>query len=527
MFKDAEDYFWLFKKYYNAKYLQFIPFPFFQNATWIRNKYRDLNDVQRQLFENCFKTPTYLRYSFIEGPSGCNIIETKTETKQFDLYKTFYIFSEVHNQRPDGTVINVNGTCEREGKVGPESNEVIHIKDYLRMLAAETTQFLDVFVEMPESSENREKNEFQFIPKDLFDDLFGGFVIGLVNKKKNMDASIMNMIKNYDLAYVQESNLTLNAVRQEFVDCLHSETRFFNSKCNLVRLHYIDIRKTIDYSDRRSLRFRLNFLEDLADFLNSIAFDPFKQELLKSFNLETKTFQLKRSFWLLVLKAFKIMEFVRQNLEGDFVNSVKILNNYIENIPDKLKNIIFSSPLAQNIINHVAKAGYIRYFSSININSLWETLLHSENEEAYNIAFDSFIKFIHDLNVALVDCYCLASIFRKFPVVSPLEVAPNIASTVVIYAGTAHSQLYHSFIDLLGVLHFKIVLNAKFGETVYDVEEKVETAPRCLNLPSEYQINNTIDLRTGVVHKRQVLEKKMFEKPRVTGRRPQTSRHRK
>jgi hypothetical protein len=470
----------LFKTTYNAQYLNAIPDSFFTNKIWLDNEYSTMNETQKKLFKNFLSVPTYLQYDSIEGPCLLTVAKTVNARNEF---KNFLLFSEYHNIDVYTTSkIDTTGRCALEW---PSTSNPIHIKDYLSQLAMQTSQFLDVFVEIPQFSKGKQENKVWFDNENMFDDVFIQYFLHYYGKTEKFDAELISILQNFVFEAPNESlstiELTVAQIKDQFLNCLHPDTRSTDPFCNLLRFHYIDIRRTIDLSDRTSFRFYVDFFIDFVQtslFTDYTEYDSRLQALNASFTIQDVCYDLV----FVLLRAFGIGKFLTSQ---NFSDPVSVVTAFYDKMPDKIKASMKNSEMRERIFQFVATRPEVSRKIE-ELGQYWANVKVSVGPDFEQVCKKLCLCLI-TLQSAILDCYCLCRVFRKFSHKDPNTQQPELGSTFVIYAGGHHTQVYTEFLNEL-VNDGTLVLTEVMSEGNPYID--IENPQFCVPITSDMHIYN-------------------------------------
>jgi hypothetical protein len=229
-----------------------------------------------------------------------------------------------------------------------------------------------------------------------------------------------------------------NKIQKKFKDCIQPAIRKSNPICELMRIHYVDIRSTWDIKDDASM-----YTEDIGlTLLRSL----FRTGVRLKKNQEEIMDVVKRvnSHNNVILNMLKIL------IKG---NKINLLDVFCKN--KLLKKELNSSYKKEEIVRFLKamshkKVGNITLFIS-GIKSLISSI---ENNTEVNLNFikkseSVFLK----LNSLLLDCYCMSRIFKFHNVKknkNKEEFQPVESKNIIIYVGNAHARNMVEFLRFIG-----------------------------------------------------------------------------
>ena len=367
------------------------------------------NKVLLSLLNNYIKNDTPVP-QYIGGPKTLSL----HWNEEYEM--TIYIFGEFHNESTDCHLLPEyigNGNDCPKGQIrNPKTKRCVSktgvlgkkiladnsiskmqlVEDFLFDLIQTTPAFLDIYIEF--ASFGKTGSSYSFTP---------GQRIG----------KIFHKLRNCLFTYSRDNDL-----------------------CNLLRLHYIDIRK----GDKQ-----VNPLSYLRKLINN--------EFSKYNSSNT------------ILKNFKHL------LKND-TKFVTILNNLnssnLEHFKNYIKSQILANPPTLKEVNKSFLKDKILPFVTENIV---QTGLNQREylQKCISILLDikstdkDILLALNQLNIAtvminarIVDVYTLSRIFKKFNTKTSkgLDMTnnyqPEIPHNIIIYAGDAHSDVYRKFLKYIG-----------------------------------------------------------------------------
>jgi hypothetical protein len=402
--QDELDRIKIFKDTYNALYIKDFSD---EKINYVKST---SNPIQNRLIDNLNSNHSYDQ-EFIEGPIGIRKFKLEINGKP---KKSVYIFGEYHR--------NTTGECE--------PNPSIEFQEYIYRLSRETPSFFDVYIETP-----MVKSEIKGKITSLFT-----FRIAsrMMFKNKNMSFMTAFTLCKNPKNTPDTTGYMFKKIETRFKDCMQPANRKNNPNCELMRIHYIDIRTTWDIKDDASM-----YTEDVALHL--------LRSLFRS-GLEIK----KNSKEIMdVVKRVNshnnvILSMLKRLIKNDKIN---LLDVFFENKSLKKElNASYKKAEIERFIKEISikKVGNVKFFIS-GIKTLISSI---ENNTEVNLNFikkseDLFLK----LNSLLVDCYCLSRIFKVHNLKknkNKPDFQPDESKNIIIYAGDTHTSNMNEFLLFIG-----------------------------------------------------------------------------
>ena len=368
------------------------------------------NKILLSLLNNYIKndTPTP---QYIGGPKTLSLHWNK------EYQMTIYIFGEYHHSETDCHLFpkNIANNCPKGQIRNPKSSRCVSktgvlgkklladnsytepktqlIENFLFDLVKTTPVFLDIYIEFAAFKEMG--HDFSYIP---------GQRVG----------KIFDKLKNCLFTYSRDSSL-----------------------CDLLRLHYIDIRK----GDKEVNP--ISYLRKLINYNFSLQFHS-RENIIKKFKHLLKT----DTKFLMILKNLNSFE-----LE-DFK---KYMKNQILDNPPTLKEMnksFLKDKILSFVTENIVQTGLQqREYLQKYIHILLDTKsTDSQLLDALSVLNNSTVM----INARVVDVYTLSRIFKKFDTKKSKDVGfninyqPEIPHNIIIYAGDAHSDVYRKFLKYIG-----------------------------------------------------------------------------
>ena len=394
----------IFKDTYNALYIKDFSE---EKLNYVKST---SNPIQNRLIDNLNSNHSYDQ-EFIEGPVGIRKFKLEINGKP---KKSIYLFGEYHR--------NTTGECE--------PNPSIEFQEYIYRLSRETPSFFDVYVEIPLlKSEIKSKTTSLFVFR---------MVARMMFQHKNMSfMTAFRLLKN-PKDTPATSGYMFKKLETRFKDCIQPATRKNNPMCDLMRIHYVDIRTTWDIKDDASM-----YTEDVAlHLLRSL----FRSGL----EINKKSREIMDVVKRVNLDNNVILSMLKRLIKGDKIN---LLDVFYEN--KSLKKELNASYKKAEIIRFLkvmshAKVGNVPLFIS-GIKSLISSI---ENNTEVNLNFIKKSESVFlNLNSLLLDCYCLSRIFKFHNVKKNKnkdEFQPEESKNIIIYVGDNHAANMTEFINSIG-----------------------------------------------------------------------------
>ena len=402
-----------FKDSYNALYIKDFTL---EKKQAVRDTVN--NPVLERLIDN-LEAPKNYMVDFIEGPISM------TKLKLMNQRKSFYIFGEKH-------IDDIQDHCS------PMVPKVISVNfvEYIKRLSTNSPSFFDVYIELPMLRLSKPENRNNPAHYDLRGASTSRTIYTVFNKMI-LDESLnfeheFNIEKYTGEQYRLKSEI-LNTFPIVFKNCIQPSTRN-STECNLMRIHNIDIRTSMN-SEEMNSDFYIEVLDGLFMMTNINIFDKIK--LLKRLDLN----KIMEALGILLSNGRITIE---NMLAIPFTNNslIKEINKISLELKEKIINFargkyheILILPLFKNIETQI-----LRLISILS------------NEDYNNDLTERDVlilrRFFREINVVMVDMYCLSRIFKKHTKIydyqSPFQ--PEESRNIIIYAGNVHSTNYVNFL---------------------------------------------------------------------------------
>lgn len=433
----------------------------FYRESKIHKSDREANYTLMKLIENKYKKVSpeiykKLNPKYIGGPFTLSL--------QWNPEKNMmiYIFGEFHSNQidcskimndndfinvlkedcPKNTIYNTKklSCVHKNSKIGKEiindakkdphiieevvNNSSIPIEDFFETLLEHTTSFIDFYLEIPAYAGEEYSNK--------------------------------DMLADQRLKRISDKVLT----------CVEKISRS-NPKCDLARVHYIDVRKPAEIE------------------VNKISYFRDKSKLI--FNAPTKNqySSLKRLLDNDV-QFIGTLKFLSTKGVGIFKNFILKQLKSSPILLKELERCAIDKEIVLNYLNPIITSEAFKYRGLFieNINYIFDNykkIKTTELEEQRKILrlFKEIYYSTVSINSKVVDVYTICRIFKKF---KNTKNQPESPHNIIIYAGDAHSSLYRNFLlknDFITLAQTKNV-NCNIWEPTF---------------PPIYDTRNCIDIR--------------------------------
>ena len=324
------------------------------------------NQTLLSLIDNYSKQKTPVP-KYIAGPISMSV----HWNSQYQLY--IYVIGEFHDTTTD---------CRLYREKGQTPSNTMLIEDFLEQLILTTPAFLDIYIEWIES-------------------------IGIT---LNQGHRIREMYRKLG-------------------ECLEYSTRD-NTKCELARLHYVDIRQNVipnfyekvndlSYAEFTLISFKINY-----DFINN---NKRLKTILNILNTDSLT---------------KYEDFFRQQIRQNEMVVKELSKSFLgKHIESYFTDLLVDMALnARKLIQ-----GHV----SVLLNP------KSSDKEIQKNVKDLTMRFVL-INTSVMDTYTLSRIFKKFDVTKPkakyqstTNHQPESPHNIIIYAGQLHCYKYRQFLEYI------------------------------------------------------------------------------
>jgi hypothetical protein len=420
----------LFLKTYNAKVLQHVPL--LQKLQLIESL--QLTRVQQILVSNSIQ-PKEFRPELIEGPLSVSV--QKFVDSVDGLTKTVYIFGEEHT---DPT----NACFKKHRKIG------IQFLEYVQKLANTTPSFIDFYFETPSILSKKKKKNLAYLStqREMFSVLLQTFInsppwttlsVLLKRAKENWGRVYQQAINDFE----ETDSFTLYNIRSSFKPCLltHLEKKPQPPQCDLIRMHFFDIRSRIGEVNFYNPFFQFLFLEKMLTYY------------LKN---QDETIPI---FKLLLLFQFDRFCFNIYNLKD---RCGFVLKYFLTRVP--LLHKEYKRSIHKKFIKLFTKRRISVYLDHIDILFVFKkTYDLLQNPVKHKIELRNFLRVVFRvvqlLTMAMTDMYLLSRMFKKHKTeaeesdvkkaTKPFKDAPLTPTTCIVYAGDYHSQQIRNFIQFM------------------------------------------------------------------------------
>ena len=322
------------------------------------------------------------------------------------LALTVYIFGEIHSTKED---------CSKFGDdLGTEDK--MWIEDFLKQQILTTSAFLDIYVEWP-------------------------VFLGTGQK--------------YQELYYKPSKNRLDQIYAKLKKCLVPFTRGA-SLCDLVRLHYFDIRK----GEHSFLATNTNELSYLRYQFNKCIHSRKVKDVCK------------------IIQTDATLQFILSNLATtDDDSYIQFLYNQLTNNPIVSKELN-RSYLKVEIIDfiktkllHIGQKYRQKFLKCIPV------LLTTSESQNYQVCFWEILIATVSINSLITDAYTLTRIFKSFDTTKSKAVnitvnihQPTKPHNIIIYGGNAHAILYRKFLMSIGSVEVAQTSNGAEAKNCVNLE---------------------------------------------------------
>ena len=422
-----------FKDSYNALYIKNFSSEKIQAVKETVN-----NPVLERLIDN-LEAPKNYMVDFIEGPISM------TKLKLIIPRKSFYIFGEMHRR--------IEGHCN------PMLPKVISVNfiEYISRLSTNSPSFFDVYIELPMLRLSKPENRNDPVHYDFK----GASTTRTINKvlKKMIRDDSLNFedefnIEKYTGTEYELTSQILNTFPVEFKNCIQPSTRN-NTECNLMRIHNIDVRTSMNTEEMNGEFFYINLLTDVLSLPNININDKIK--LLKRLDFKKIMKALGRLICGgrgITIENMLAIAFTNSSVQKEIDKTSLELKDKIINFSRRKYQEILIDPLFQNLNEQILRL--ISVLSNEDCNDLCPI------NEGDILVLKSFFR---NINVIMMDIYGLSRIFKKHIKTYDYQSAfqPEESRNIIIYAGDNHSKNYVNFLksELGAVETYTITNNQK------------------------------------------------------------------
>ena len=370
--------------------------------------------VLTELIKNHFTKKTQreeLSQHYIGGPMTltCHWSET--------YQKLIYIFGEEHADHTD-----CSNFLENYGYGKNEEQSGMHIKTYLKKLTEINDIFLDIFIEIP------------------------------AYKQKTLKYSTSDF-----LADVGER--TLWKIGAEFSECMEEVNELNQTKCSRSRIHYIDVRN-VEWQEGY-----LNELDPLSNFINicyhtinssselnqkkddlsNIVKSDYGKYIMNGFLLSKNSPEYLNFWYGMMLKN----SYVKKELDNCDKEMVKKIYDFYKK---ELIQELDTDSIIEGVDGITKTVNNLQSIKEITDIIVYYTYNGNIDPNIFIVQFNELRKFLIPINAAVVDCYTLCRIFKKFNLQPDNQQKrrstdePESPTNIIIYAGNNHSNRYRKFL---------------------------------------------------------------------------------
>lgn len=414
-----------FRITYNALYIK--------DLSEEKKRYASDDNLVLQRLVNNLNTPLVYP-SYIEGPYTFYRLVFNCR----GIMKSFYLFGESH--------VDTRGHCS-----GFDS---ISFDDYINEISRNTYSFTDLYAELPMLS---------LLKPDNKDDLKHYDIDFYIQVEKGKLA-VLNMFKYPNINFltglqrirresvIQQPGHIMDSLLFKYKECVQPSTRK-SEKCQLMRIHNIDIRRDWSFTEPLYLHFFLDILSSV--FLREGAGRTISEKLsvLRRIGqpIETilKLLSTPESISNSVIQLlFKTNPWIKKEIEKSYFKDE--IEAFIKHKIEEL----FNTELPP-FSDQTTDSQRIIYFNII--------LNFIQNEEKYrvnrnlvnilNFALTKIPLILAKLDGLSVDMYALSRIFKVYePKTVQARNQPLESINVIIYAGNEHIKVYREFLKSFGDL---------------------------------------------------------------------------
>lgn len=392
----------VFKDTYNAMYVSGFTTKKLEYVKSISNP------IQKRLIENLKYVGT-TNYDFIEGPIGVRKFSLTLDGKP---KKTIYLFGEYH--------VETKGHCK--------PNPYIEFDEYISRLSKESPAFFDIYIELP------------IVKKSIQGNMNSGTIfhksVRMMFVKKYMTfRDVYQYFKDQKDLVIVSNAYMINRIETKMKHCVQPESRVNNSKCELMRLHNINIRATWDINpDLKKM-----YTEDIALNLIRIIFETGLVSAKKDQDIIDVLRRVSQDCPS-ILNMLKML-IKTETLLDIFLKNKSLKKELKATYKKKELKLWFNSMYYKKIQSFGGKATFID-----TIKKLISTI---ENNTSLSRDIMKKLGFLFiNLNSLLVDYYCLARIFKKHDLEGSFQ--PEESKNIMIYVGDAHARNMTEFFRSIG-----------------------------------------------------------------------------
>lgn len=430
---------------YNIEYLKGL-------SNWDDFPFDKLTTVQESLLYNFLMTKQdpnfgFNQYTHIEGPfhftklKGTNLSGDKI---------TFLIFGEEHFMLHSSV-----GKCSLVQNQYNRSMNSISITEFLKVLLKTTPSFLDIYLETPEFTKVDDNTSTFNIVKRFWDTNsdFNVFLQKLSDFPKHDIKLKLTFYEgsNVQVPFEEEVDI-LQHIFDTFYHCFEPSLRSTvknEISCDFARFHFIDLRHNDLNQSSLKLWFSVVVLRAAFKFFIKI----FKaDEFLYLIPESWSSLDFAKLIVSKLLKQYDVNKFFKKMSKGSApFSGIKAIYIVSMSIPILKKELEKCNRLIRREILEFLGKKLDNLFSTPQKNfHAFLKLMLSQNLKEFIEHLSILDRFLFDLETLIVDCYCLARVFRKFNHKSSIILdQPLSPSTILIYAGNDHATMYTQFIDHL------------------------------------------------------------------------------
>jgi hypothetical protein len=455
----------LFLKFYNSLYLQEYEEMFRGDPDLMDQVKTYMNPVQEELFNNMFLSKKS-QPIFIDGPIVLYVFKSITTENQ---YKTFYLFGEKHMSLKE-----TEASCSQQFGQSVSSE---HVNKFLKNQLLVTSQFLDIYLEVGQFSYSKNYDLGTHLADWLTWALRQLISDYQLNTEKLVGFLFADLVRDHPPSLsslkfnVSSKGYQMLDLFQKLKPCLNPTERSHNKEmCQFCRVHFIDIRQSYTLENIFDILHKMTVVRQYLEifFENTDLFQQIKLTLDDFLAYKPPTvskFTFSVGFLFNLLWSFQIPELLDM-MQADEASIVQLLK-HIYNISPILTKEMNKTSLKDLIFEIVGKQLYTKLIVNKQSHAVWQNLkelqgkmyLDELNDETRaEELFQTFLlncknlyTILLDLISRIMDCYCLARVFRQFlpKEGQPPPEQPEYPTTYMIYSGANHTEMYAVFIQEL------------------------------------------------------------------------------
>tara|TARA_B100000497_G_scaffold127936_1_gene171869 strand:+ start:4694 stop:6133 length:1440 start_codon:yes stop_codon:yes gene_type:complete len=402
----------------------------FYREAKIHKSDREANYTLMKLIENKYKKVSpeiykKLNPKYIGGPFSLSLqwnpeknmmvyIFGEFHSIQMDCFKTMNdndFINVLKENCPKNTIYNTKklSCVHKNSKIGKEiinnakkdhhiiqkvvENSSIPIEDFFETLLEHTTSFIDFYLEIPAYSGEE-----------------------YTNKNNIVDQRIKR-------------------IADRLLTCVEKISRS-NPKCDLARVHYMDVRKPAEIEVNS-----LSYFRDKAKLVFNVSTDSKDQFLFLKNLLDTDE------------RFERTLRFLKNKNQDGFISFIQRQLRASPIVSKETKRCAIDNEIVLNYLYPIITSEALKYRGIFieNINFILDNykIIEATDLKKQFILYKILRLFreTYDMTVTInskvVDVYTICRIFKKFK--NPIN-QPESPHNIIIYAGDAHSSLYRNFL---------------------------------------------------------------------------------